>query len=313
MGAPVRARTPGKVNLTLLVGPQRGDGYHELLTVFVPVELYDELVFELEAVKQSESGALPEARLTCPGVPEEGNLVGSALRALASASGWSLCGQVSVRKRLPVAAGMGGGSSDAAAALKVGANLIEASGGPAFSREDLNALARGLGADVPFFLDPRPCLARGVGELMEPLHLPPLPLVLTFPDAALSTAEVYRTFDGVAAEESVAAFGGRARRSETAWRSISRAWDSEELTLPELSAQVAGLLFNDLEQASFHLLPELLESKVGLERRGVLGALVSGSGPTVFGLCASEVEAASIARELERDEVHAAQVNSLVG
>ncbi len=313
MPVPLRVRTPGKVNLTLLVGPRRGDGYHELMTVFVPVALYDELIFELEAVPLGEGEPSQPAKVTCPGVPPDGNLVSSALGALASASGWELRGLVTVRKHLPVAAGMGGGSSDAAAALKAGAGLIEAAGGPAFSGEDLRRVARELGADVPFFLDPRPCLARGVGELMETLRLPPLPLVLTFPDAALSTAEVYRTFDGVAAEESGAAFAARARRNETAWRSLSRAWESEELSLPELCAQVAGLLFNDLEQASYHLLPELLEAKAGLERRGVLGALVSGSGPTVFGLCVSEVEAETIAQELERDEVHATQVGTLAG
>jgi len=313
LAAPLRVRTPGKVNLTLLVGPRRGDGYHKLLTVFVPVGLYDELIFELEAARLGEGEPSGQAKVSCPGVPPDGNLVSSALSALALASGWELRGLVTVRKHLPVAAGMGGGSSNAAAALKVGANLIEAAGGPAFSGEELRRVARELGADVPFFLDPRPCLARGVGELMEALRLPPFPLVLTFPDASLSTAEVYRTFDGVAAEESRAAFAARARRSETAWRSISRAWESEELILPELCAQVAGLLFNDLEQAAFHLLPELLDAKVGLERRGVLGALVSGSGPTVFGLCASEVEAETIAQELERDEVHATWVSTLAG
>ncbi|HZJ03554.1 MAG TPA: 4-(cytidine 5'-diphospho)-2-C-methyl-D-erythritol kinase, partial [Thermoleophilia bacterium] len=115
MAAPLRVRTPGKVNLTLLVGPRRGDGYHELLTVFVPVGLYDELVFELEAVRPGEGEPSGQAKVTCPGVPPDDNLVSSALSALASASGWELHGLVTVRKHLPVAAGMGGGSSNAAA------------------------------------------------------------------------------------------------------------------------------------------------------------------------------------------------------
>ena len=204
---PLSVAAPGKVNLSLLVGPRRADGYHELFTVFYPLGLADRLTFTLEA--RPPGGAALDLRVVCPGIDQEDNLVTRALRALEAASGWRLGGEVLVEKGLPVAGGVGGGSSDAAQALLAGARVLTAAGGPAFEAAALHALAARLGADVPFFLDPRPALARGVGERLELLPLPPLPLVLVTGEAGLSTAAVYRAFDDGGAGEPDAAFAER--------------------------------------------------------------------------------------------------------
>ena len=156
------------------------------------------------------------------------------------------------------------------------------------------ALARAVGADVPFFLDPRTSLAKGVGDRLEPLALPQIPLVIVLPHEQLSTAEAYRTYDGVAPAESLATFTARAYRAERAWRAVSGAWVSGELTTLAAARQVAGILANDLERASFHLLPLLIARKAALERQGVLGALLSGSGPSLFGVCPSVEHARAV-------------------
>ncbi|GAB4267316.1 MAG: hypothetical protein Kow00122_21280 [Thermoleophilia bacterium] len=145
---------------------------------------------------------------------------------------------------------------------------------------------------------------------MEPLSLPLLPLVLVFPEARLSTAEVYRTYDGVGPEEDARSFQARCRRSEEAWHSLSQAWVSDGLEPAYVCEQVSALLQNDLETAAFHLLPELPELKSRLEERGVLGTVMSGSGPTVFGISPSEEEAAAVVRSLDRDGIEARFVHA---
>lgn len=293
----LRERAPGKVNLSLLVGPLAADGYHPLLTVFAPLDVCDELEFDLE-VACPGTPRRGELLVECPGVPVETNLVTRALRAVEIATECRLAGIVRVTKRLPVGAGLGGGSSDAALTLRVAARQVVEAGGPPVDAARLRRMARDLGADVAFFLDPSSALARGVGDILEPLPLPPVPLVLVLPEAELSTAEVYRTFDGVAVRESQAAFEARCRRAEQEWRALSIAWASKEVDAAWACMHVAGLLQNDLERASMHILPQIATRKSLLEKRGVLGASMSGSGPTVFGVCSSIVEAESLARDL---------------
>lgn len=305
----MRVRTPAKVNLTLVVGPPGSDGYHPLLTVFAPIDLYDEIDFELEVAPGPGVGLTVE----CFGVDSEDNLVTRGLRALEAETGWGFTGRVHVGKSIPSGAGLGGGSSDCAQALLVGARGLDDAGGPHVDGTTLRRLALGLGADVPFFLDPRPALATGVGQRLEPLALPVLPLVLVVPEEELSTAEVYSAFDGVAACESLQAFARRAAQAERSWRGLAAAWTSGDAARSVLRARLAGMLHNDLERASMHLLPRLGPRKAALQRNGALGSVMSGSGPSMFGVCASFASAGRIAAALCEEGTPALPVRTLGG
>ena len=218
----------------------------------------------------------PDGRdaVTCPGVSEP-NLCRTALEAFRSESGVTLPPlEVTVEKRIPVAAGLGGGSADAAAVLRA-AN--EAAGAP-LGADALRRLARRVGADTPSQIEPRHALVRGAGEIVEPVALPPMALVLVPADEGLSTAEVYREADRLEATrasldpERVRALAGRPLRD------------------------LAAALENDLQAAAVSLRPELSGSIELLERAGAAAALITGSGPTVFGVFES-VDQAGEARD----------------
>lgn len=297
-------RAPAKVNLSLLVGPVAADGYHPLSTVFAPIGLFDELEFDIRVAprgRASERGG-PERRLevVCPGIERESNLVTRAVRAVETLTGWEISGIIAVRKGIPVGAGLGGGSSDAAAALRVAADRVETAGGPRIEAATLAGAARALGADVPFFLSPRPALAAGVGDVLESLPLPVLQLVLLLPERPLSTAEVYRAFDSVSPKESPDAFGERRRRNTAVWRELAGVWSGGELEPARAVRAVADLLQNDLERASIHLAPELERAKALLLEVGAIGSLMSGSGPTIFGVYGTREGAEAAAAELAR-------------
>ncbi|MFH0917000.1 MAG: hypothetical protein V1912_11240, partial [bacterium] len=288
-------RAPAKVNLSLLVGPRDQMGYHELFTVFAPVDVHDELEFTLEARPGGRAGDL---LVKCRAVDGEANLVAQALRALERETGWVFSGQVTIGKGIPMGAGLGGGSTDAAVSLQVGAEVLAEAGGPAPDGAKLRSLARALGADVPFFLDPSPAIGRGIGELLEPIALPALPLVLVFPEEHLSTARVYRAFDSARPLESREAFAARSDEAEGGWRKLARACRIRCTPPFDAVGAVAGLLQNDLEEASFGLVPELVGSKEALTEEGARGALMSGSGPTLFGLCSTVSAAEELADRL---------------
>jgi flavodoxin long chain len=326
------AQAPAKVNLSLLVGPRRADGYHELFTVFAPLDLHDTLEFRLAArpAAPGEAAGRPPGSgaaaprcdadtpgtpdvltVSCPGVPSEANLVTRALRLVEQETGWLLTGRVDVRKRIPTGAGLGGGSSDAAAALRAGAQVLAGAGGPRLGEDTLRAFAGRLGADVPFFLDPRPALAGGVGDALHPLPLPSLPLVLFLPREELSTARVYAEFDRLGQPASAGAFLTRADQQAERWRGLSDAWRAGRLGHGEVADLVAGdLLANDLEQASRSLLPCLGERAEMLRERGALGVLMAGSGSTMFGLWKTEAEAVEAALLLSNAGHTVAQVHT---
>ncbi len=283
----VTRSAPAKVNLSLLVGPGGPSGYHEIFTVFVPVDVYDVLSFALEAKPASKGPG--ELHVKAHAIEAEANIVAHALRALERHTGWVFTGQVTIDKGIPLAAGMGGGSTDAAMALQVGAQLLREAGGPAPSDDELHRLAQGLGADVPFFLDPRPAIGRGRGDLLEPLSLPELPLLLIFTDQPLSTARVYREFDAQNVAEILADFSSRSSEAEEQWRRV------------QTVGEVAGLLRNDLEETSCNLLPGLCDAKDTLLQEGALGALMSGSGPTIYGVCASREDAEALCAKVSAD------------
>ncbi len=290
---------PAKVNLTLLIGPPGPSRYHELFTVFAPVDVYDELSFSLEA--KPAGGSPGELHVKAHAIEAEANIVAHALRALERHTGWVFTGRVSIDKGIPMAAGMGGGSTDAATALLVGAEVLRAEGGPDLSAADLHKLARGLGADVPFFLDPRTAIGRGIGDLLEPLPLPELPLVLIFTDQPLSTAHVYREFDVRNPPEESAAFAARSAAEEEKWRRVKTVQD------------VAKSLSNDLEATSCDMLPGLCDAKDIILQEGALGALITGSGPTVYGVCASMADAEALCAKVLADGMNCRVARTIAG
>ena len=249
---------PAKINLALVVGPLREDGKHEVLTVLQRVALSDRVAVE------------PAAHTVVTGFPDD-TLVRCALELLDARHGW----KVHIDKRIPVAAGLGGGSSDAATALRLAnEQLSEPLGAPA-----LHDLAAQVGADVPFFLADGPQLGSGDGSTLEPLGLPEdFAVLLLLPHGAAkeSTAAVYGAFD---ARDGADGFDDRAALLRASLGAVERPRD------------LAGLPPNDL--ASSPLADRLREL-------GSFRADVSGAGPTVYGLFHGEADAER-ARRATRD------------
>ncbi|MCA1989298.1 MAG: 4-(cytidine 5'-diphospho)-2-C-methyl-D-erythritol kinase [Desulfarculus sp.] len=259
---------PAKVNLHLTVLGRRADGYHDLLTVMQPLDLGDELVV-------SDQG--PGLALTCddPALAGEDNLAQRAARAWFAAAGLVPAAHIRLIKRIPVAAGLGGGSSDAAAVLLA----LNALHGGALAPERLVELATGLGADVPFFLGGETALCGGVGERVRPWpEFPLLDYVLVNPGFAVSTAWAFHQMDLAWTKQ-----GGRNKIKCLSGSTESRDW----------------LLANDLEAVTLTAHPVLAEIKTVLRGAGAWGALMSGSGPTVFGLFGGPKQARRAADRLK--------------
>jgi len=295
--APLRWRqrltAPAKVNLLLLVGPRRPDGYHEVLSVMAPLDLHDTLVVDVEIspplqrrAASLEAGAAVEVEVVCPGVDSELNLAHQALRAVAAATGCAFRGRVEIIKRIPTAAGLGGGSSDAAAALAGAAAAVRPAGGRALNGDEQRRLAAGLGADVPFFLAGGCQVASGIGTDLEPIVLPPLPLLLVLPEEELSSAAVYRAYDEIVGSEQPESFQQRAARALGDWRVLEQAWVGRSLPAETACRRVAQLMSNYLERSAYRLVPDLLFRRVMLEGLGAGAAMMSGSGPSMFGVFA---------------------------
>lgn len=244
-----RALCPAKVNLYLRVVSRRPDGYHELVTVMQPLSLADELTVRLEG---------EGIRLECdapdlPGGPE--NLVWRAARQFQEETGWTQGVRLALRKRIPRAAGLGGGSSDAASTLLA---LSELAGRP-LNQARLHHLAGLLGADVPFFLTREPAVGRGIGTQLSPLPLLPYWYLLVNPGVPLSTRWVYENLD-------LGSLPGPPAR-ET--------WEPER---PETWVR------NDLGTVAFRRFPELRTLLDAMKKAGAWTQGISGSGPTLFGL-----------------------------
>lgn len=243
-------QAPAKVNLCLYLGPTRADGYHELVSVVLPVTLADTV--------SMSNGSVDSDSVECDGVAGE-NLAAVALARFREATGWQPPRAVRIDKAIPVAAGMGGGSSDAAAVLRLAAaeSGLEA---------DLGAIAFGIGADVPVLLDPRLALMEGAGERVSPLegNLGGAIVVAPSPEQ-LSTPEVFSEADRL----------GSPRSAER---------------LAELRARVVAdpldlnLMVNDLQPAAISLCPSIEPELARVADLGAAHAMVTGSGPTVFGV-----------------------------
>jgi 4-diphosphocytidyl-2-C-methyl-D-erythritol kinase len=246
---------PAKINLALVVGARRDDGNHELVTVYQRVDLGDRITVE------------PAEATVVEGFAAD-TIVRAALDALEAPHGW----RVRIDKEIPVAAGLGGGSSDAATALRLANAQLEAP-------RELHEIAARVGADVPFFLHDGPQLGTGDGTTLQPLQLPQdFVVLLLLPKNARkpSTAEVYAAFDERGGE---AGFDERAAALRTALANVRRPRD------------LAALPPNDL--ASSPLADELLAN-------GAFRADVSGAGPTVYGLFHRKADAERARRALRR-------------
>lgn len=242
----IHAKAFAKINLSLVVGPGRPDGRHEIVTVLQRVDLHDEI-----ALEQSDP-------LEVDGYPDD-TLVREALEALARAAAVEPRWRVHIEKRIPVASGLGGGSSDAATALR----LANATLPKALTVTELDRLAASVGADVPFFLHDGTKLATGDGTELSPVEFPSdyhVVLVVPRDEVKDSTRAVYKAFD---ARDGGAAFEDRAEKLRRALASIVTA------------ADLARLPANDL--ASSPIASEL-------EALGAFRSDVSGAGPTVYGL-----------------------------
>jgi 4-diphosphocytidyl-2C-methyl-D-erythritol kinase len=265
-------RASAKVNLVLEVLGKRPDGYHELSTVMQAVDLFDRLTVEAAATITLETSE--------PALPtDDRNLVVRAARLLQEAAGIEAGARIVLDKRIPLAAGLGGGSSDAAATL-LGLNRLW---GLRWRRERLVELAVKLGMDVPFFLGRGRALGTSRGEVLSALPgVGGYALVLVNPGVGLSTQEVYG-------------------RVPPGWRAES---DGTRRMLDALKkrnvVRVAGALTNHLEHWVEPAMPVIGRMKAALLAAGALGAAMSGSGPTVFGLARSLDQARQIQRRVNR-------------
>ena len=264
---------PAKVNLFLTVGARRGDGLHEIESVMQAISLNDTVTLTPAhdfAVSVEPAGAAPD---------DETNLALRAARAFNVLHEGSAVA-ISIDKRIPVAAGLGGGSADAAATL-VGLNqLLETR----VSKKALEKMGAGLGADVPFCVRGGTAAARGAGENLSVLPCPkPVWWVIGISGASLSTADVYEEFDRLG--------GGRVEDPYDVADALARA-DLDRL---------AGALRNDLEPAALSLAPQIRSGRDVLGAAGALNVILAGSGPTWLGLARDEAHAVSIAATVQHE------------
>jgi len=268
----VRVRTPAKVNLFLEVLGRRPDDYHEVATLILAIDLFDEL--------DLRPAAVGDLSLTCD-VPElltgPENLVLKAARRLREETGCAFGATIRLTKRIPWSAGLGGGSSDAAATL-AGLNELWKLG---LSPAALARIGAGIGSDVPFFLNGPAAWCTGRGETVTPVAIGrPLDLVLVKPAKGLSTAEVYRRVKVPASP----ADGSAARQALAAG-------DVEAL---------GRAMHNRLQEPAFELSPAVADAYRRVRSAGAAGALLSGSGSSLFAVCRSPEEARRVYDDLSR-------------
>jgi len=260
-------RTPAKINLCLSVTGRRPDGYHDVEMLLQAVGLYD-------TVTVRTAGEGLTVACGAPGVPDgAGNIAWKAAQEMRSRAGSDAGMSITIQKHIPAAAGLGGGSSDAAAVLVACNRLL----GLDLDREQLAAIGTDLGMDVPFFLFAPTALARGRGEILTALAPPsPFWVLLVNPGFATSTAWVYQNLN----------FG------------LTKRVDCNNIaSLP--IAKIAEKLHNDLETVTAAAHPVIREIEQTLIDAGALGAQMSGSGPTVFGMFGDEQACRRAAQSLE--------------
>jgi 4-diphosphocytidyl-2-C-methyl-D-erythritol kinase len=274
-------RAPAKINLCLSVLGRRPDGYHEVEMVMQAVGLYDEVT-----VRLAESGIA--VRCDSDTIPTgEGNIAYRAAREMIDLSGGPSGIAIEIKKNIPVAAGLGGGSSDAAAVLVACNRLL----GAGLGRDRLTEIGTRLGMDVPFFLYGPTALAKGRGEILTSLLSPPkFWVLLVNPGFETSTAWVYKNLN----------FG------------LTKKGDCTNIAGLKVS-QIAHSLHNDLETVTAAAHPVIGEMERSLIDSGALGACMSGSGPTVFGIFPTEATCRAAAQALHTKGWHLYPAESLTG
>ena len=276
----VTVTVPAKINLHLGVGAPRDDGFHPLMTVFHAVDLHDEVTVEEAGTWSVE--VTGDGTIDVTGVPvDDSNLAVRAGRTLAAHHGLDAAARIRIRKGIPVAGGMAGGSADAAAALVALDRLWGLASGDAV----LFGLAAGLGSDVPFGLVGRNALGTGRGEQVE--QLPGVEVarwwvVVPADGEGLATPAVYRRHDELRPEAPAA--------PPAPHRLVAFLGDPADVLAP--------LLHNDLQPAALDLRPGLADLLAAGEAAGALRGIVSGSGPTCVFLCAGEDSAGRVAAAL---------------
>jgi 4-diphosphocytidyl-2-C-methyl-D-erythritol kinase len=277
----VKIRAPAKINLRLRVIGKRADGYHLLDTILLPVSLYDEI--DISKVRQIGGKTVPKNRLTVscndPLVPVgRKNLAYKAALLILSDAKVSARVQIRIHKRIPVGAGLGGGSTDAAATL-VGLNRLLRLG---YTCKRLEKISLALGADVPFFIKAVPARARGIGERLSRLRgVPRLWLIILYPNFPVSTAWVYRNLSS----------------------KLTKGIGNTSINFSRGSpANLKKLLVNDLETVTMGRYPRIGSLKEELARQGAVGTLMSGSGSSVFGIFPSRRGAQRAWRQLRKDK-----------
>ena len=261
--------SPAKVNLRLEVLRRRGDGYHEIRTILQRISLSDRLRISLKREKGisviTDSPRLPV---------DEGNLAYRAASSLLEEAEARVGVEVHIQKRIPISSGLGGGSSNAASTL-MGLNRILKLN---FSKGRLMEIGARIGADIPFFMLERTAMATGIGEKLEPLEIrPSIWLVLVNPGWEVSTRWAYEELNFKLTKRPI------------------------HIKLPPFFSdigQVAHILHNDLESVTISAYPEIDGMKAELLSQGAVGSLMTGSGPTVFGLFPHNNEAESAYRKL---------------
>jgi len=251
--------SPAKINLFLKVLRKRRDGYHDIFSVMQPVTLYDRISIDADGGE----GITLECRGL--GVPtDSSNLASRAAVLFLKRTGLKKRIKITIDKHIPVGAGLGGGSSDAATVFMLMDRLFSTGLGP----EELKDMAGRIGSDVPFFILKAPAVARGRGEVLERVNLPHFHYILINPGFKVSTRRVYENLD-------------LTKRSEDNILSYSGEFSGDP-------SAIKGHLVNDLEKVTCERFPEILTIKKALIESGALGALMSGSGPTVFGIFLDE-------------------------
>ncbi|WP_207782763.1 4-(cytidine 5'-diphospho)-2-C-methyl-D-erythritol kinase [Phytoactinopolyspora limicola] len=277
----VIVRVPAKINIVLRVGPLRSDGFHGLASLFHAVSLFD----EVQARPATGGVTLELTGGYTAGVPlDHSNLAVRAAHMLAEAAGVSADVRLKVRKDIPVAAGLAGGSADAAGTLLACNQLWSLS----WPRSALAELAASLGSDVPFALLGGTAVGTGRGEQLQPLDVPgELHWVLAVADGQLSTPTVFRRLDALRQVGAVP----EAPVVDPAAVAAVAAGDA---------AALAPLLANDMQEAAMDLYPALTETLDVGRRAGALGGIVSGSGPTCVFLARDAERARAIAETLSQ-------------
>ncbi len=292
-------RAPAKINITLHILGQREDGYHELDSVVAKVTLYDELLF-----RPRQDG---EIRLTCSGYDcggAEDNLVFRAAKLLSKNQAGV---NIELTKRIPAGAGLGGGSSDAAATLMALNRFWKLN----LTDEHLTDLAASLGSDVPLFLSAPAVRMTGRGEIIEPVKVHPFGAILYLPDLHCPTAKVYSVYD--ADKNPQSGFAKRLRRDKSAIRpgTAGVPWPDGNPQLNEIPSHWRDKVFNGLESAAMKVCPALVEISSSLADETHLPVHITGSGSAMFIICDDANEAESAIANLPGEMKNHCRVVSL--